>query len=158
MTLSVACFFSGYAHLLTISKTFKLFDKLPTEIRLTVWELALPHRRLLRIKAPKKLTRGKVTNSPYGFVDLKTGRNLGIPKYVLDFGTTDENIGMLKACWESRLVTVKTFSVHLPAQNPKKEIWVGPDDLVVLDKWERILKSLHEVRNPAVLIRKEHNY
>ncbi len=107
----------------------------------------MPNRRILRIKAPKKLIRGKEksTDSIVYMGRSGTKQILITPKYVLNFGTDDENIGMLKACWESRLETIKAFSVHLSAQNLKKEIRVGPDDLVVLEKWERLFKNLRDV-------------
>ena len=77
--------------------------------------------------------------------DDGTSELSGSSKHGMVFSTTDTNIGMLKACRESRYVAVKAYPVHLPAKDNSKEIRVGSDDVVMIGDIDRLLKMVKEV-------------
>lgn len=96
------------------TETFPLFPRLPAEIRYLIWEQALSHERLLRIKL-EKIARGEeksIKNSE------KTQHGLPEPgrEYQIVLKERHAISKLFRATSESRRAALSFYRVHLPCR------------------------------------------
>ncbi|KAK0114942.1 hypothetical protein ONS96_013417 [Cadophora gregata f. sp. sojae] len=132
---------------------FTKFSELPLELRLIIWKHALPARRVLCIHGREILVRDKSIvfndNSEKGF------HLCNLPQYGLVFSTTDADINMLSACWESRHVAIKAYPIHLLSEDNSKEIRMHSDDIVVIDNLDVFLDAVNDITKSELMIFKK---
>ncbi len=133
--------------------TFDCFPRLPLELRIVIWGFALPGPRLLRVTAPE---------SCYERLQAETLRHWDPSKFIihitikfkLEFETSDNDIGMLRACWESRQVVLDAYPLCLPSAGGASEIRACPDDKIAVYWLQHLFTDLYSVRNNDMMLKR----
>lgn len=120
----------------TTDRTFTLFPKLPIELRLIVWEMALPGPRILK----SSLTR---TTSGDTCWDLRP---------------SEKSPALLFTCQESRAVAEKSYKpvslrwpkITVQHVNPSTDIIFVVGELNFYDPWPRIAQQIPDLTRIAI--------
>ena len=109
------------SHSSKAATTFDLFPKLPAELRLTIWEMAVPSSKN---EKGRRIIRGHFDFARTSHVKQRKGLSVFVypswDEFPRSTSTSVFDIGMAKACVESREVYLKALEHVIPIEpNPK---------------------------------------